>query len=314
MDTIYKNSPLVILESRLDWLTVTCKPNKRQDILNSRVNAWFREREAEGFSVQSFRTPFYEGRRTAGLAYGGREQDCMVSVSGEMAQRRGPQLITWADNVSRLDAQLTMVEPDISTNWASYVDKIAGLHASVRCGETSTRLTTSRPAGVTSYIGSPSSDRLLRCYDKHAESDGVYPAGAWRFEVQWRHKRALVASGNLLERSCDPQAVLSAVCGAYRDFAIDVPVHCIPRNWKDAGIRTVTDDQRRLTWLRTSIAPCVERLVDSVGQEPVLNALGFQRLTDTLESQARMLDKIGAFGDPLIWPVESMNQTDIEVR
>jgi DNA relaxase NicK len=216
----------------------------------------------------------------------------MVTLSGVAAQEHGPQLITWVDNVSRLDCQLTVQEPDLSIKWATYVDKLAAIHPAVQSGSMETRFITSRPRGETSYIGSPGSDRMMRCYDKHAESDASYPPGTWRFEVQWRHKRANLVALRLLDKSCNPQSCLEAVCGAYRDYAIDLPVLCIPRGWRDAGVRTLTDTQRQLAWLEQSISPCVARLVDGVGLETVMKALKLDAVFDTMEGQAEEIRQL----------------------
>lgn len=283
MDQIYQNHPLQILESRLDWLSATVKPGERQTIIKGRVATWIDNRVAQGYDRRGFKTPFYEGVRTDGLAFGERTDDALITLSGPMAQVHGPTLITWADTISRLDVEVTLREPNLRTNWAEYVDRLAAMDARVQSGQLQTRLITSRPRGVTSYIGDGASDRMLRCYDKTAESEDRYPPGSWRFEVQYRHKRAERVAQKLLEGSVLAAECLGAVCAAYRDHRIDVPTICIPNDWKDAGITLATDDERRLEWLKRCVAPAVERLTDHFGVDTVLDALGLNAIIDTLE-------------------------------
>lgn len=290
MDSIYSTHPLPILESRLDWLSATIKPGQRQTVLKGRVAAWIADRVGQGYDFRSFQTPFYKGQRTDGIAWGERTEDCSITLSGVMASRHGPTLITWADTISRCDVQLTVQDPALDHDWARYVDRLMGLDERVKSEQLTTRLYSQRPKGVTSYVGDGASDRVLRTYDKTAESDDHYPPGCWRFEVQYRHQRSALVARKLLDHSVLAQACLAAVCAAYRDYRIDVPVLCIPSGWSDAGITPATDNDRRLAWLRRSVAPCVSRLVDHFGLETILDALDLNAVIDTLEEMRATLD------------------------
>jgi hypothetical protein len=292
MDQIYANHPLPILESRLDWLSATVKPGERQTILKGRVAAWIDRRVEQGYDRRGFQTPLYKGERTDGIAFGERTDDALVTLSGAMAQLHGPTLITWADTISRVDVQVTLREPNLRTNWAAYVDTLASLDERVKSGQLSTRLITSRPRGITAYIGHGASDRMLRCYDKTAESEDRYPPGCWRWEVQYRHKRAEVVAHKLLDGSVLAAECLGVVCSAYRYHNIVVPTLCLSNDWKDAGITLATDDERRLEWLKRCVAPAVERLSDHFGIETVLDALGMNGVIDTLESQAEAIKSL----------------------
>lgn len=310
----YQNHPCPILESRLDWITATIKPGERQNVVKGRIAAWISAQEASGYKRSRFVTPFYEGIRTEGIAWGVRIDDAMVTLSGKMAAERGALLVTWADTISRLDAQVTIQDGRLENDWATYCDQLAGQCPTVRSGETQTRLINSRPEGVTSYIGSPSSDRMLRCYDKWAESDHQYPPGAWRFEVQWRHKRADRAAQNLFAASMSPASVLAAVCNAYSQYGIAVPAACILPQWRDANITTRTDNERRLVWLRRSIAPAVGRLIDGVGLEVVLQALDLSCLADTIEGLQGQLATAEEAIKAMVWDNERPLQSVQEVH
>ena len=292
MDQIYENHPLTILESRLDWLSVTIKPGNRQKVIMGRVAAWIDRRCAEGYQRRAYQTPFYKGTRVDGLAWGDRLDDASCTLSGEMAARHGPTLITWADTISRLDVQCTLLEPNLTRDWATYVDRLAGLDERVKSGALSTRLYIKRPEGITAYIGDGASDRMLRVYDKYAESEHVYPCGSWRWEVQYRHQRANAVAHKLLDGSFLPQTCFAAVCRAFADYRIDVPALCVPSTWTDAGITPRTDNERRLAWLRASVAPCVERLSEAFGTEVILDALGMNAVLDTMEGQKLTIDTL----------------------
>jgi len=290
MSTIYDGSPLPILEARLDWVTATIKSPAIREIVRGRAGYWMTKRKEQGYVQKSFKTPFYEGQQVDGLAVGIRRDDMLVNLSGKLAAVYGPQVITWADNISRLDVQVTLQDGDLTHRWAEYVNDLAKLHTEVKSEATHTRFITSTPHGSTCYIGSPGSSRMLRCYDKWAESDGEYPPGSWRWEVQWRHHRAKTNAQQFISHGASPTTALNAVCDAYHHFGIAVPAVCIPTGWKDRNIKGKTDQQRQLDWLKTSIAPCVGRLIDAVGFRPVLTALDLESILDTIDSQARMIE------------------------
>jgi hypothetical protein len=286
---MYAHHPLEVLESRIDWLTSTVKPGERQTIIKGRVNKWMEAREAEGYVRKAFQTPFYKGEKIDGIAWGEREDDAMLVLSGALAGRHGATAVTWADGVSRLDVQVTLREPDLLHDWARYVDHLAGLLPEVKAGALTTRLYSQRPEGITSYIGDGASTRMLRVYDKYAESDHTYPMGSWRWEVQYRHQRALVVARKLLDGNKLPQTCLDCVCAAFRDYKIYVPALCLPSGWLERWIPQRSDDERRLAWLKRSIAPCIERLRENHNTDVVLDALGLNDVIDTLEGQAQLI-------------------------
>lgn len=291
MDQIYANNPLEIIEARLDWISATVKHGQRGEVVKSRANTWIDAQVAEGNDRLPFKTPYYEGTRTRGVAFGERRDDILVTLSGDTAQKWGPTLVTWADNISRLDIQVTLREPDLSADWATYVNGESKKDLRVKSKQLSTRLITTTPRGVTAYIGTGGSEKMCRVYDKAAESDDIYPPGSWRWEVQYRHQRAMTVAWKLLDGSYLPHTVLGAVGSAFYDYKITVPALCLPLGWKDRGPSSRTDDDRRLEWLRTSVAPSIERLGDHYGYPVVMAALGLSAITDTLDAQdARIVD------------------------
>lgn len=314
METIYSTHPQQILESQIDWLTATVRAGERATIIAGRVDAWQKTMAAEGFQSSGFQSRFYSGLSCGGVTFGRRDADCMLTLSSSAARRWAAIAITWADNISRLDVQVTLRDSDLSHNWARYVDRLAGELAEVKAGALTTRLYSKRPSGITAYIGDGASDRLLRVYDKHSESEGDYPMGSWRWEIQYRKARAFNVARKLLSGAALPQECLAAVCAAFASYRIDVPTICLPIGWKDAGIKHTSDDERRIAWLRKSVSPMIERLRDAHSTDVLLSALGLGDVIDTLEGQALTIKQLTVELDQRIWPYESMNQTDIEVH
>lgn len=291
MDVWQFNSPQQVLEARIDWLTCTVKAGQQLGVLNSRATAIMSIREREGFKKRPWNYLGYTGETIDGCTWGTRKSDGLLRLSGDMAARYAPTAIVFADNISRLDVQVTLVDQNLRMNWARWVDNQIGLWPRVQSGELETRLIEKRPVGTTSYIGSRSSDRMLRCYDKHAESEGEYPLGSWRWEVEYKHLRAMGVARNLQLNSFKPQHCLDTVCKAYQSYNITMPTLCMPTGWRDAGVKHTSDDERRLQWLKTSVAPMIERLRESHTLETVAGALGLTDVYDTIEVLHSLLDK-----------------------
>jgi DNA relaxase NicK len=179
-----------------------------------------------------------------------------------------------ADNVSRIDVQVTIQETNPCINHA-----IRGLDAAkqdrrVKAGMTITSLISSTPAGTTAYIGARVSQRFYRIYDKSAESKGIYPPGCWRFEVEYKGPRAEMVGKELARLQGTPDASRQIVEQAFYDYGVVIPCRALSSSWRDTSPRTETTDERRLRWLEKSIAPVIGRMMESMDRRTVLQALG----------------------------------------
>lgn len=271
---------LEILESRIDWVTATIKPGAKQATLHGRAMAWQEQRKNEGYQVKPWSWMGYVGTTVDGCTWGTRETDSMVRLSGEVAARRGAVALTWADNVSRLDIEVTLRDHDIARNWADRANADSKRDPRVLAGMTETRIIRSTPSGTTAYVGSRSSSRFMRCYDKTSESDGAYPLGCWRWEVEYKKERANIVARGLQTSGYKPSKVLQIVKAAWADYQHRMPCDGLPDHWADKGVKHETNDEKRLAWLRRSIRPMVERMREGTNAAVLLDAIGFGDVVD----------------------------------
>jgi DNA relaxase NicK len=123
--------------------------------------------------------------------------------------------------------------------------------------KSSTRITSFPRGGNTLYIGSRSSERMLRIYDKAVEQD-IVDQGAWlRLELEIKKLRARATLGAI---GTTPQTRW-VINRAFRDFC----------DWDNSEFRTATDDNfaeiatiprkmpNLLHWLQTQVAPAAAR-------------------------------------------------------
>jgi len=264
-----------LLECGVDWMTATAGKGARADAIAHRSREYALERSCEGYQLKPWAWNGYVGQVVDGCSWGRREDGVIVRLSGSMATRHWKSMLVFADNVSRLDVQVTVLDQEAVSNLALNVYRKAGEHPMVQSGMTTTKYTESTPTGSTCNVGSRSSDRYMRLYDKTAESGGEYPNRSWRYEIEYKNRRAYKVASAILASRHEALACHERVCAAWKDYGIAVPGPCPTLGWRDAGVVHATDDQRRLEWVRKCIRPVIGRLVEAYDAETVAAALGF---------------------------------------
>jgi hypothetical protein len=263
-----------IISSGIDWVTATVAPGGRQDVLTRFANSLIGGRAKEGYQRRSWTGLGYQGETIDGCTIASRPDGSLIRLSGEVARKHAPYVLRWVQNVTRLDVQVTLLDPDPGFDWSKYALSKASEDARIKAGITRTTRITSTPEGKTTYIGSRRSTRFYRVYDKTAESKGVYPRGCWRWEIEYKAARAASLAANLAGDARQAERCRGIVAQAFKDYGVTVPCDPITASWHDQSPREETTDERRLTWLRTTIAPCVERMLESSDPATLLEALG----------------------------------------
>jgi hypothetical protein len=132
----------------------------------------------------------------------------------------------------------------------------------------------SSDGGLTVYVGSRESDRMLRVYNKTVETpsvttDGLYPSVV-RIEVELKDKQAQQFVWYLWGQNRND--FFRAAAGQFMSFGVQILGYSEPEpvpwlegeDWID----------RRISWLRRQVAPSIEELLTFVDKEVVLRALG----------------------------------------
>ena len=277
--------PAKVVSAGIDWVTATCRRGNHGTLLTVLAKRWRDIHESEGHRVKPWEWQGYRGHSMDSISSGTRDDGTIIRLSGDLARQRAPQLLALVDNVSRLDVQVTVQEQPPSTNFAMVGLAAAQRDPRVRAGITRTSLIQSTPVGTTAYIGSRVSGRHFRIYDKSAESNGVYPPGCWRFEIEYKGSRAISVGERLRSVSRPDEACREVVEQAFWDYGVELPCVALPSGWRDSSPRMETTDERRLRWLETCIAPVVGRMMESFDRRTVLKALGviFETQDETVD-------------------------------
>jgi DNA relaxase NicK len=138
------------------------------------------------------------------------------------------------------------------------------------------RFFSNQQGGETLYIGSVSSDGMLRLYDKQEEQkgQGLYER-CWRLEFQTRREKARVlwttlnssedrerTARGILKSECEREGILGFV------------------DWDSSAVKLAAPDrpaqylERRLEWLERQVRPTVRELTQEGYAPAVLRSLG----------------------------------------
>lgn len=272
-----RTEPASGVEAGMDWLTAV----SRNEIGGRNLEELYRVREAEAVTV-GFLPTFdqkygYEGFRCGKLFFGRRGESSMLIVSSSDAQQLA-QVIDWENcHATRIDLQVT--------SWRNYVENWAETQKAAleNAIEANTGNKLPEPVlivprkgkGQTLAVGSRSSPRYGRLYDKGAESGDEYYASSWRYEVEYKGDAATHILRALRTARFGTDFILRSVAGQFdawhisRTFNTQSPIRPAP-----LGKRR-TDVQRKLDWLNKQVRGTVDKLRELGLELDALAALGF---------------------------------------
>jgi DNA relaxase NicK len=177
---------------------------------------------------------------------------------------------------SRLDIAFTFRLQEYRQELAKYYYTMGNSSHGAACRPRQRRFFSNREGGETLYIGSTSSDSMLRLYDKQEEQkgQGLYER-CWRLELQARRETARVlwhAVNDCPDRERAIRGVLKAQCE--REGILGFI------NWNGSAVKLAAPDrpaqylERRLEWLERQVRPTVRELTQEGYGAAVLRSLG----------------------------------------
>jgi hypothetical protein len=269
------NQPLVshdIISAGVDWITATTsKGSSRWDMQEYADNQRRRFMDSAETIKQGYRLGYY-GWQAEGFFHGSREGGSIIVASGAQAHNVFPAVAHLADNISRLDLQVTIATPDERPHLGVQAYSTVKSGAPCKRRVKNVTLITSYPQGETCSIGKRSSDQYGRIYDKATESGQGEPRTAWRYEVELKRSPAV----SLAARLRGDQMVESSTLGFVHDWYSARGV--IPVFTPDVSFcpqkPVVTGTGREvLTWFEESLSITVGKAVRRYGVERVFESL-----------------------------------------
>lgn len=264
-----------------DYLTVTAKSPPARAALWDAGSLIVDHQQDLGFDRGVFRGMGYVGWSSEGVQLGERDDTTLVRLSGDVAQLWWEYVYRRSEHVTRFDAQVTIAGAPRGLD--------VGLVARQSVEDRSR--TVGRPFrwehrqtdqhGSTLYLGSRTSQRFYRLYDKGYEERRDHLAGEWRYEAELKEETAETAAAMLVMLAEPARGVLNLVHSDFSKrgvaplFDADGTPPDITPEWP------ATTDERTIGWLNTHVSGPVKRLVAHDRQMEVMRALALPGWTDT---------------------------------
>lgn len=246
----------------VDWLTCTQYRALGLKMLQAEIERVIYKEKREGNDETTWKGQGYYGRKSGGAVYGVRDDTYLAILSSDCARENWRSVAQWATNCSRLDLQVTF---ELKQRDTSLFDRLETHFCSLppRRG---------RPLGVcrvrdnrggnTLYIGSRSSDWYMRIYDKGVES-GLCEGG-WLVRVEIERKRTLAKRvlAQLMESADAEATIFDLVCSDLEKQSVQVSF-LYNSLLEVARVDSISDSQRRLAYLTSSVRPIIEKLINA---------------------------------------------------
>lgn len=278
---MYQTPAATILESQIDYLT--CAAHSARAL--RKWDRWARKlAQAEETStdrIQNFRVGPYEGWHCGRIFFGVREAAALTQLSGDLAAVHFDTLMPDVDTVSRIDIAVTcrLALPDRKPGTRHYQEALNWYKSHPQAARPSYH--GDGDGGYTLYLGSRTSDRYFRCYDKGAEAksegntDNRY-LDCWRYELQVNNAAAKAVAAELFRHAPEERPDLIAAWAYDYCYKHGLrPVFYPKQNVAlSPGFRRRSDRESRLNWLDKTVKPVVEWLIDAGAEVEMMAALG----------------------------------------
>jgi hypothetical protein len=263
----------------LDWITATAKRDSANaDILMDVALEHAARQMDEGQTAKPMTLLGYKGEQVGNIFYGTREDSAIARASGYEANNVATRLYEqqFRGNISRIDFQITAQSAEPEPNHArSIFNRLSG---ELQKGEKEKRYRFTYidggRAGSSLSIGSRTSTRYRRIYDKSAEQRHQIAPRLWRYETELKGDAARKAWALLGDTGVNGKIVTDVVTG-------DFELAGVPLSWIDhdnpqrlPSAHQITDDAKSLLWLQSAVRKRAQQLCFTQGRSAVISALG----------------------------------------
>lgn len=258
----------------VDWITCSAKLPSTMAALLRLGKALVDEEEGCGGVRKPWYFQGYAGYSAGQVSAGFKGSGVCVRASGAAAREHAAELIECADNVSRLDLQLTVRSDACGADFASSLYRSLLSAPRARGRPVERTLITSTYSGDTLYMGRRVSDQYGRIYNKSAEEKVNEDPLRWRFEVEYKraYAKAAAAAYSASDRSIEWST--GRVVRWFADRGIRPPVSTLAGDSIRGAPRGTAEEAARLEWLKRSVRPAVRALAEKYGWPDMLALLG----------------------------------------
>lgn len=273
-----------VVSSGPDWITATAKRgSKFAQLTDLGFDLLNRKRDAGG-AIHSASRFGYQGHSSGSIFCGIRDDDAMLQMSGPDLPAYTSPIIDAADNVSRLDLQVTVwthgEQPHLAIE--SYQRLARSRHQRHRPGQVT--LITSDPMGETLNVNKRTSDHFGRLYDKASEAKAGPPRTLWRYEVEFKRRAAMAHAHLIVGSDTVPSLTRNIVHSWWRKKGVE-PTFTLPEGSRLETLKLEPKETDVIDWFEKSVSITVARAVKLRGLRVTLEALGLSALVQPREKE-----------------------------
>lgn len=269
----------VIAETGIDWLTATVERNSSEwGYVTGKAERELLQHKSEGNILKEGTMYGYSGFRAGANFMGHKDDRTLIQFTSGRAALAFERTYSEALHYSRLDIQATVRYDQSYLDIANY----AYTHAEAANGalpparRRKLQIIENNDGGSTCYIGSRNSEQFARIYNKDAESGLDHYKDCWRFEIVLRNELATKAAKSFFW--LDERREVAMQQFVHDWLSQRGVTNAYPAPGEVVVMPTVqiskSDNQRKLEWLASQVAPTVRHLITSGLGDRMLIALG----------------------------------------
>lgn len=256
-----------------DYLTATARERSSAEKLHAVGSSLFRTQREFGNNSKPWGMAGFTGYKCGSVQVATLGGAVMVRLSSDSAARSWRRVVDHAENVSRIDLQVTMQFGGDLKRIIDKCRKAARRNSEESGNHKRVRWVQEHHGGYTLYLGDRQSNVFGRIYDKWEESKLDHYKGCIRFEAQYQKKLAWFVARELWSMSSPIPGMGSYLSQLFLGRAVDLKLAgSIAARYSCPRQRT--DDEKQLEWLSTQCRPSVLRLISNGKGDEVLRALG----------------------------------------
>lgn len=256
-----------VVEAGIDYITVSATGDQARFVQQA-AERLGRRRERLGDSPKPFSALGYDGVSVGPVFFGFREDGrSLFRVSGPVAGEAFDLVATNEMHFTRIDIQMT-IRPGglfLNPNLAKTVLRESNRRrlANPNQNYSHVRMIDGNGKGDTVMVGSRSSGKYARIYDKDAESGDDRYAGCWRYELEYKAEYANLVRDQLVDEYNREQVIVDLIVSQMEVWEIPAFVSRGKHRPLRGAPSLPTDNERSLEWIRTQVLPTIRRLRDA---------------------------------------------------
>lgn len=267
-----------IISIGVDYLTITAKSPGARIMLQREAELMAGVQIRNGGYEKPWRSQGYDGWKVGSVTFGSRQDSVIMKLSGNVPSDVLMRMSRVDFHCTRIDVQVTAQS---DRHWPLYGD------AAMRQAEWDRELLKDTPEdrnwakikridgrgeGDTIQVGSRSSKRFGRLYDKYAQSGEEGYHNAWRWEVEYKEELAPVVLQRVVDGGARADVISGVVAWQYLEWKFNLPWEYRAGDSVDEPQHAKSDAERKMQWIRGQVAPTIKWLIEN-GHVDSLEAL-----------------------------------------